>query len=388
MRVPVRRGVIVVGAATLVAGCDLGSAAVVHTAPSRLVEVVDVDGDGALDVLTAGPRAYQVLVNDGSGGLSGAPVPVEIEIAAFAVGDVDGDGAVDRVDVTHTPSGPTSLLLSSSGGGAFGTPVVAVADVGSSGANDVDVVDIDRDGDGDLLVAGRFGVQVFHNDGAETFTSGGFYGGPCGGVADRAPVVATELTHIDFEADGDDDVLLAGYCDYHAPSAIVGVLRNNGTGYLGSAALAGVTSPDGSLAGLSVADVNEDGNLDVVVGNPGASSVEVVPGVPGGWLGSNHITVAVAAPPGDLEVADIDEDGHLDLVVTSAGAGFARVLYGTGSGAFPESHVVATSGDVVGPLAVGRIDADGSVDVVFGNDSETTDPSVAVLLNTLDGRQH
>ena len=87
-------------------------------------------------------------------------------------------------------------------------------------------------------------------------------------------------------------------------------------------------------------------------------------------------------------MADIDGDGHVDLVATAAGSGFARVLYGTGTGTFPESHVVATGGDLVGPVAAGRIDGDASVDLVFGNDGETPDPSVAVLRNTRDGRQH
>lgn len=140
--------------------------------------------------------------------------------------------------------------------------------------------------------------------------------------------------------------------------------------------------------GLTVADVDEDGNLDVLVGNPGTSSVEILPGLPHGGFDWNRISIATPAAPGDLAVADIDADGHLDLVVTAAGSGFARVLYGTGTGAFPESHVVATGGDVVGPVAVGDLDGDGSVDLVFGNDGQSADSSVAVLRNTRDGRQH
>ena len=389
------RGVVLAGAvAVLAAGCDLGTAAVVHSSPSRVLEVVDVDGDGSLDVVAAGPGSYQVLVNDGTGSLAGSPVATDADIAAFAFGDLDGDGAIDRVDVTHTPSGSTSLLVArGDGAGGFGAQEVAVADTDPSGvAADVDVFDLDGDGDQDVALGGRVGVHVFVNDGTGALASRGVEWGICGGQSSGGgeTMVVSELTHADLDRDGDDDVVATGFCESPTgPRPGVWLFVNDGTGAFPSS-VATVRHVGGAAAfvGLSVADIDEDGHLDVVRGDPSASSVIVVRGNGAGGMAAGGYSVATPAPPGDLEVADIDADGHLDLVVTAAGTGIARVLYGTGTGTFPETHAVATGGDVVGPVGVGPIDGDGSVDLVFGNDGETADPSVAVLFNTRDGRQH
>jgi hypothetical protein len=202
-------------------------------------------------------------------------------------------------------------------------------------------------------------------------------------------VLTTEVTHADIDHDGDEDVIMTGVCEVPPwpPSPGLYLSDNNGTGSYSGQTSIGLDGED-PLVGLSVADLDGDGNLDFLAGNPSTSSVLAIRGAGNGSTIRPHITVALPAAPGDLAVADVDADGHLDLVATAVGTGFARVLYGTGTGTFPESHVVATSGDVVGPVAVGDLDGDGSVDLVFGNDGETADSSVAVLFNTRDGRQH
>jgi len=391
MRLRNGRGVIAVGVATVfVAGCDLGTAAVVYPAPSRLVEVADVNGDGALDVVSVGPGAYQVLINDGAGGMAGGPpVTVDGEVVAFDVADLDGDGAVDRIDLHSPESGATKLVLSRGDGvGGFGAPEVVATDVGSGLANDVEVGDIDGDGDGDLLVAGRWGFEAHRNDGIGTFTGAGGSGLPCVVRPDAYEWEATEVAFADRDGDGDGDVVTLGYCHMaFGPEPWIVVTYNDGPGIFRGSSASGVAGLGVALEGLSLADVDEDGYDDVVLAAPDVSAVAVFPGSSTGEV-ADPIRVTTPAPPGDVEVADIDADGHFDLVATATGSGFARVLYGTGTGAFPESHVVATGGDVVGPVAVGDLDGDASVDLVFGNDGETADSSVAVLRNTRDGRQH
>ena len=361
-----------------------------HPAPSQLVEVEDVNGDGALDVVSVGPGAYQVLLNDGAGGLAGGPpVAVEGDVGAFALGDVDGDGAVDRVDAPAPgPARRSWCCRVWDGVGGFGAPEVVATDVGSGVANDVEIGDYDGDGVGDLLVAGRYGVQVFRNDGTGAFAAIGTEGVPCVLRPGDYPFEATDVEVADRNGDGIADVVLVGHCHWpFGPAPYVVVMFGDGAGDFPGKTRPGVGGLGVALVGLSLADIDEDGYDDVVVAAPDASAVAVFPGTSTGEV-ADPITVTTPAPPGDVEVADIDADGHLDLVVTATGTGFARVLYGTGTGTFPESHVVATGGEVVGPVAVGPIDGDGSVDLVFGNDGETADPSVAVLLNTLDGRQH
>jgi len=92
--------------------------------------------------------------------------------------------------------------------------------------------------------------------------------------------------------------------------------------------------------GFDVADMNEDGYLDLVHGPARATH-----GVPviflgdgsGGWT---HWAKAsfprVGFDYGDVQVADIDGDGHLDMVLGMHGIGI-RVLLGNGGGEFVDS---------------------------------------------------
>jgi hypothetical protein len=106
----------------------------------------DLDGDGKLDVATAGPNGVSVLVNAG-GGSFGAAIERTTGLgpAAVAIGDVSGDGQADLV-VTNNGSNTVSVLLNT-GGGSFAAkqdyatgalPLgVAIGDVNGDGAPDL-----------------------------------------------------------------------------------------------------------------------------------------------------------------------------------------------------------------------------------------------------------
>ena len=383
----VRKALLATGVVVLIGGCDLGSPPVLHPSPSRLVDVADVNGDGALDVVGVGRGAYQVLVNDGGGGLTGDPVVLDGDVVAFDLGDVDGDGVVDRVDVNRGVSGPETVMLSIGDGlGGFGVPQLVATAINAGHANDVALGDVEGDGDADLIVTRWSGVQIYSNDGTGTFTDRGGEVFPC---IDHAYLLTiTDVAFVDLDRDGDGDVVMTGWCEDKAenPGSELRVEYNRGDGVFTHAS-GSSTGIQGPLAGLSIADVDEDGRDDVVVAAPQISSVLVYRhGANGPFSYERRLTIPTAA--GDVEVDDIDSDGNLDLVVTAPGTGSGRVLYGDGLGQFPESHVVATGGDLVGPVAVGSFDDDGSPDLVFGNDADSVDSSVTVLFNTRDGRQH
>jgi hypothetical protein len=374
--------------ALVVVACNLGSPPVTYPVPSRLVETADLNGDGALDVVSAGPGAYAALLNDGTGRLHGTPVTTVLDVEGFALGDVDGDDTIDRVDLHIPDTGTGALfLLRGDGGGGFGAP----EHLSDTDARDVDLADVDGDGDLDLLTTGPAAsfslLQVRRNDG-----NGGFGAPdsssyvPCGSLGGGYfPRSGRELTHADFDGDGDQDVVVAATCESEPgqgwppsgpPHPEVVQLYNDGTGAFAASTAHSLPDSYGSTAGLSVGDVNDDHLADVVVGNRDDTSLTLFP------TGLDRVTVPTPDRPGDVDLADIDDDGHLDIVVTSAGRGTATVLYGDGHNAFPESHAVLTGGDVVDTVTSGRIDDDRSTDLVFGNDSGSASPKVAVLLNT------
>lgn len=158
----------------------------------------DVSGDGWLDLLAAGGSAYvRVLLNERDGTFAPAVhYPVVAGAREIAIADLDGDGALDVV----TPAANGVSVLLNRGNGVF-DPQNAYGAGGN--ATSVDVADFDGDGDIDLVVTltDDDSIGVLLNGGAGTFLTPLVY--PSAGNADH---VATA----DFDGDGRPDAIVSG----------------------------------------------------------------------------------------------------------------------------------------------------------------------------------
>jgi hypothetical protein len=102
-----------------------------------------------------------------------------------------------------------------------------------------------------------------------------------------------------------------------------------------------VAIPTGHAPGsIAVADVNRDGNLDLIVANNEDGTVSVLLGD-----GRGHFVPAPGSPvacgrsPSDIAVADMNRDGNPDLVIANTGTPYLTILLGNGKGGFvPSSH--------------------------------------------------
>ncbi len=145
---------------------------------------------------------------------------------------------------------------------------------------------------------------------------------------------------------------------------------------------------------VAVGDFNRDGKLDLAVasvdslnnGQQGYSTnVQVLLGNGDGTF-QKAIDYPVGTGPKSVATADLNGDGNLDLVVTSGPADNLSVLLGRGDGTFLPTVYYATPQDPI-LVMVGDFNHDGKPDIATLNQSDETGycDCVAVFLGNGDG---
>lgn len=155
----------------------------------------------------------------------------------------------------------------------------------------------------------------------------------------------------DFNGDGRDDMVVIG-------ASVIRVFFGNGTGGFSS----NVTFAAHTENQIIVADVNNDGKDDII-GSSAADTLRAYTYSGGTFTTIGTISLPSAGLPYDLSVGDIDQDGNIDLVV--ADSTNVSILLGDGSGGFTavESYAFASSRSV----ELADFDGDGRLDFVTAN---------------------
>jgi Bacterial Ig-like domain (group 3)/FG-GAP-like repeat/FG-GAP repeat len=326
--------------------------------------------------LSSAPRLVSTPLNPAT--------PIFFESPAFASGgqnaesvavaDVNRDGKPDVLvanlcsDSACANHGSVGVLLGN-GNGIFQS--AATYDSGGYSASAIAVGDVNRDGKLDIIVAnecgsstscttGSVGVLLGNGDGtfqpAVTYSSGG------------EGALSLAVSYVNN--DGKLDIVVGN------SAGTVGVLLGNGDSTFQPVV---TYAAGGGATGVVVADVNDDGKPDLVVANFGTSDeglagVSVLLGNGNGTFQAAAVHSIFALYGTSVAVADVNEDGKLDILVTCQtdpgaidGFGLVGVLLGNGDGTFQPAELYQTGGYGASSVAVTDVNGDGKPDLLIAN---------------------
>lgn len=114
------------------------------------------------------------------------------------------------------------------------------------------------------------------------------------------------------------------------------------------------------------ADINQDGNLDLIVGADDAGQIYTALGRGDGRFGA-FTKLEMIKPFRDFLVADLDEDNKADIVSLSYSSSYATFLWGKGDGSFmPRVEQIIPSTQLMIPIAAQFIER-GKQDLLFSD---------------------
>lgn len=340
--------------------------------PDRF-EIADFDGDGFGDVVGDGAAGLFWLRNLGGNGFAPRqsldPSPgIWQGVDLRAVEDINGDGFMDIVLHKYYPPANTDMLiLLGTSSMTTWTHVTNMASPNLGVVERVKVVDMDADGDFDIVYTGRDGsstyeihTHVIENTGASSFAPGV----PLLGAA--VSPNHERLSIGELNGDGLPDIVILHVDSVH-------VFQN--LGGLSFSLAATITDPLLSEAEyLNLADLNEDGLMDIVYheqfSTDGLYAIENT-----GNMTFDPSTLLCSSGPGIVEfwAFDMDGDDGIDLVTVNEGPGYeylSPIYYRNLGGSFAPPAAIDTSANGPQSVATSDIDGDGLIDALYSTKND------------------
>jgi hypothetical protein len=316
--------------------------------------------------------------------------------------DFDADGLQDiylltacPLPVSITPLSPRNSLMRRTADGVY-------EDVGPSAGVDlaafcqgVTVGDINNDGFSDFLIVALGGNRVYLNHGDGTYSD----------MSDAAGIVdqrwGASAAFIDYDEDGSLDFYVANYglwslesnlyCGdqqrdirvFCRPTYITpdvhSLYRNRGDGsFEWATERAGIARSDGRGQGVVAADVNNDGHVDLYVGNDISPHFLFLGRGDGTFQDYTELSGAAYDADGralagmGVDATDLDGDGLPELFATHFANEFNTLYHNLGSGFFEDIAALSGLGpdslpDVGWGTMLADLDNDGLADVLVVN---------------------
>ena len=282
--------------------------------------------------------------------ITGNNSKVKIRLSETVYDTDGGTGALEVGDFTLSISGGSATLGSVNPTAITkDTPTFSSATLDNNlgGAFGLELVDLDFDGDMDIVATGidADDINWYENDGSENFTEIPIDDGSLNG--------ALGLAINDIDGDGDLDIFATAF-----NGGSVVWYENNGSQSFTKSTIATL----GAAYDVRVNDLDGDGDMDVIAS--GRSGNKMV------WYandGSQSFTENIIDNsidgPANFDVKDLDEDGDLDLMVAVLDANDVVFYQNDGSENFTKNTIdsnLPAARDVI----IADIDSDGDFDAV------------------------
>lgn len=198
-----------------------------------------------------------------------------------------------------------------------------------------------------------------------------------------------EIAVADVSGDGHSDIVASGY-----HSSDIAVFLGDGNG--------GLSEPDSFTVGsellypdsIALADVTDNGHLDIVTANTlldgGETGISILEGNGKGEFESTEIVAETGHWANAIAIADINEDNHPDIISSDPDKGNVILLINEGNGKFAPSVSFSIGNDSL-PTTIAIVDiiGDGNLDIVTGNDADNglpfPDPNLPGSISILQG---
>ncbi|MEW8067834.1 MAG: FG-GAP-like repeat-containing protein, partial [Candidatus Thiodiazotropha endolucinida] len=281
--------------------------------------------------------------------------------AGVSTVDMDGDGDLDVVSASQNDN--KIAWYENDGSQNFTAHTISTS---ANTAFAVTTADVDGDGDMDVLSAsiGDDKIAWYENDGNENFTAH---------TITLSADIAASVAAADVDGDGDIDVLSASVGDDR-----VVWYENDGNENFTTRT---ITSSASGASFVGTVDLDEDGDLDVL--STSAYDGRVA------WYendGNENFTTRTVTTSAyearQVIAADVDGDGDLDLLSASRSTDKLAWYENNGSESFTLRTITAAAGPV-NAVAAADIDNDGDLDVISAS---TTDDNLVWFEN--DGSEN
>lgn len=281
---------------------------------ARVVEAVDLDQDGDLDIVSGeshstqskfvwyknlnGQGQFSSEINVGSGYMSG--------LSDLKAADLDNDGDNDLVYLTQWVES-TIIWLENNGQGSFISHVITLTN--NSTAAELLIADMNNDGKKDIVLPG-FKLTWYANNGAGSFTEvmidGSFYDSFSCKVAD-------------MDGDGDNDLVGFQQRNFNGNYSVGWYENLDGRGNFSTyRSIYSVIGYGGYSEEVHLGDMDSDGDKDILSGRGSDGTL--------GWFENldgqaNFTTKRNLLSQSGYEIAsvsldDVNQDGYIDILAS------------------------------------------------------------------------